>query len=140
MDIPYVTQSVGIAAQESEKITVPQYLVTGDIPAVFNSDEKVASPSTIPALTPVSKGSDGFLKVANSGEKAIGITIYDINVSATVTNATARIYRGGVFNPDMLNWDVSFTDYDSKLSAFEGSPAPTQIILRKPAWFVPDTI
>lgn len=140
MDIPYNTQLVGIARQESEEITVPGYLLTGDYPTVFNTDEAVAPSTTIPALTIVTLGSDGYLKVATKADKAIGITIYDISTTADAVNATARICRGGVFNPDMLNWDTSFDSEAVKLKAFEGAPSPTQIVLRKPAWFVPDTI
>lgn len=140
MDIPYNSQTVGIARQESEEITVPGYLLTGDYPTVFDTDEAVAASTTIPALTVVAFAVDGTVKAAAKTDKAIGITIYDIVSTADAVNATARIYRGGVFNPSMLNWDASFDTDAAKLKAFEGAPAPTQIVLRKPTWFVPDTI
>lgn len=68
-------------------------------------------------------GEDAF------GVKPIGITtaaVYDVNTAQRVA-----VYRAGNFNPAALNWHASFDTDAKKAVAFRGSPAPTNIVIRK---------
>ena len=58
-------------------------------------------------------------------------------VTGSATTVRAAIYRGGVFNPNRLNWDSSYDTDEKKRLAFEGAPSPTAIVIRAPAPFTP---
>lgn len=61
-----------------------------------------------------------------------GIQPVGILTRAVVTgDAKASIWRDGVWNPKALNWGASFTDAESKRTAFEGAPSPTAIIIQE---------
>jgi len=131
----------GIAGQYSETLN-PELdaLVTGDYPQVFATDEIVLTGQTLAALTVVGKDGAGKIVPAQHGTvQAIGVLVYAADTSATGTNsdATSGVYRGGVFNPDMLVWDASYDDDAKKAAAFEGAPSPTQIVVRKIQTFTP---
>lgn len=133
--------TAGIAGQYSEAINPEtDALVTGDVPQVFTTDETVLTGQTIAALTVV--GFDGAGKIVPAVDGTvdpIGVLVYATDTSATGTNAdaVAAVYRGGVFNPDALNWDASY-DTDAKIAAaFEGAPSPTQIVLKKIQTYTP---
>lgn len=68
-----------------------------------------------------------------TGVKAIGFTVYAADSSGPDAGARrCSVYRGGVFNPDLAVWDDSFITEEQKRLAFEGSPSPTAILIRKP--------
>lgn len=68
-----------------------------------------------------------------TGVKAIGIVAYAAdNDGGSDGDVNAEVWRSGVFNPDLLTWDDSFDTDEKKRRAFEGSPAPTTIYIRKP--------
>lgn len=124
--------TAGLAAQRSFTVDPPApLLVTGDVPALFTTDELVAASQNIPARTPV-KFSSGALVPATDGAVAVGITVYAVVTGGGDTTVRAPIYRGGVFNPDALNWPASYTTAEKKRLAFEGAPSPTAIVIRKP--------
>lgn len=60
----------------------------------------------------------------------LGITVKDIVTSASATLSASPIYRGGCFNPALINWPTSFTTLEQKLEAFRGAPTPTNILMR----------
>lgn len=128
---PHLAKNAGIPRQGSDDIVVtPEALITGDIPAIFNEDMTVAASSTIAAYTVVGLNGGGEIVPAVSGTtQAIGITFYDVVTGASPAEGVP-IYRGGVFNPAMLNWPASYNTDAKKLAAFRNAPAPTQIVLR----------
>jgi len=68
-----------------------------------------------------------------TGVKAIGFTVYAADSTGFAAGARkCSVYRGGVFNPDLAVWDDSFITEEQKRLAFEGSPSPTAILMRKP--------
>lgn len=77
------------------------------------------------AATTLAGGKDGI------GVQAAGITIVQITTPASPGDG-APVYRGGCFNPDVLNWPASFDTDAKKFAAFEGATSPTSIILRRP--------
>lgn len=65
------------------------------------------------------------------GVKALGITVIDVDTTGGA--AAAPVYRGGCFNPDLLNWPDTLDTDAKKFAAFDGAPTPTNIIMRRPA-------
>lgn len=121
----------GIAARSDDTLN-PDFesLLTGDIPAVFSTEETVLTTQDLAAHTVV--GFDGSGKIVpanNTTVPAIGVLAYAIDT--TGGDATAHVYRGGVFNPDMLVWDAAYDTDAKKAKAFEGAPSPTAIVIRK---------
>lgn len=130
--------TAGLAGQYSETINPPvDELFTGDTPAVFDTVETVLTGQDLASLTVVGFDSNGKIVPAVEGGgtpiQAVGILMYATDTSATGLNADAEahIYRGGVFNPDLLVWDASYSTDALKAKAFEGAPSPTQIVIRK---------
>lgn len=135
---PNFSQTVGIPTQSEDILgATPAGLLSGLSPEVITSDHIVAASQTIPALTPVGRDANGRLVPAVVGTTpAIGILVHEIATTASVTYRGASVYRGGCFNPDMLNWPVSYSTDALKFAAFEGAPSPTQIVLRRPRGYV----
>jgi len=129
--------TAGIAGK-SEDILNPRVpaLVTGDFPQVASTDENVAESQTLEALTVVGFDSNGRIVPAVLGGGSpiapIGVLAYATTTGVGVSGVYAGVYRTGVFNPDLLVWDASFSTDAEKAKAFEGAPSPTQIIIRKP--------
>lgn len=70
-----------------------------------------------------------------AGGEGIGVVPLGITPTVLLTGVgvttTTDIMRQGCFDPDALNWDASFVTDDQKRRAFEGSPSPTNIVLRR---------
>lgn len=134
INLPNNAQTAGIPAQWDDTISAAAgSLITGDEPAVLTVDMIVAASQVIPALTPVGLDGAGRLVPAVSGvTAALGITVVAITTSASVTYTGAPIYRGGCFNPDLINWPASYDTEVERMNAFNGAPSPTNIIMRRP--------
>ena len=138
--IPSRAQTAGIPRQHDDTITAADvYLITGNEPAVMTKDEIVAASQTIEALTVVGKNAAGEIvpAVLDTGTpansiKPIGIAVIAITTGSSGDKKGLPVYRAGCFNPDALVWPASFDTEAKKQAAFEGSPAPTNIILRRP--------
>lgn len=132
LNIPNRDHTAGIAGGWVEDIAPnADPFVTGHVPAVFTTDELVAASQNIPARTPV-RFSSGALVPAVQGQAACGILVYAVATGAGDTTVRAGVYRGGVFNPDQINWPASYDTEEKKRLAFEGAPSPTAIVIRKP--------
>jgi hypothetical protein len=138
--IPSRAQTAGIPAQNSDTIVAADvYLITGNEPAIMTKDEIVAFSQTIAALTVVGKNPAGEIVPAvldtvtpANSIKPIGVAIIGATTGGTGDKKGLPVYRAGCFNPDALVWPASFDTEAKKQAAFEGSPAPTNIILRRP--------
>jgi hypothetical protein len=138
--IPSRAQTAGIPRQHDDTIVAADiYLITGNEPAVMTKDEIVAFSQTIAALTVVGKNAAGEIvpAVLDTGTpansiKPIGIAVIAITTTGSGDKKGLPVYRAGCFNPDALVWPASFDTEAKKQAAFEGSPAPTNIILRRP--------
>jgi hypothetical protein len=129
-----VSQTAGIPSQWNDDISVPVAdLFTGDSPAPLTTDLYVAASQNIPALTPVGfDGSNRLIPAVSGVTPAIGILLVAVVTDASTNYKGAKVYRGGCFNPNRLNWPASYDTDDKKFAAFRGAPTPTQIILRAP--------
>ncbi|AET42270.1 head decoration protein [Ruegeria phage DSS3-P1] len=129
--------TAGLAGRYTETINpAVDSLLTGDVPALFSTDETVLTTQTLEALTVV--GFDGAGKVVqanNTTVAAVGILVYATDT--TGGDAVASIYRGGCFNPDLLVWHSGYATDAHKAKAFEGAASPTQIVIRKIQTFTP---
>lgn len=125
--------TAGIASSYTETINAnPDPLVTGDNPAVATTDENIAASQDLDALTVVGfDGSGRIIPAVEGTTAAIGVLAYAISTDVS-TDLYAEVYRMGVFNPDLLVWDASYSTDELKRAAFEGAPTPTSIIIRKP--------
>ena len=73
---------------------------------------------------------------ATTGVKAIGITEYAVdNTGGADGDLSVAVWRQGVFNPNLVNFDDSFDTNAKKWMAFEGAPTPTAIFMVKPTTF-----
>ncbi len=138
INLPDTSQSAGIPSQWSETISAPaDGLVTGNVPAIFTRDEIVAYSQDLATLQVVGRNADGDLVKATwhatpaNAIKPIGVAVTGAVTGASGAKKGIPVYRGGCFNPDKLVWDSSFDTDAKKFAAFEGSPAPTSIVLRR---------
>lgn len=122
--------TAGLASQYSEAINAEsEALVTGDVPAVFSTDETLLSGGDLAALAVVGLDGAGKIIPAVLGTTAaIGVLVYPVDASGGDT--AGHVYRGGVFNPAMLVWDATYDSDAKKAAAFNGAPSPTQIVVR----------
>lgn len=134
VDLPNNAQTAGIPAQWDDTISAAAgSLITGNEPAILTEDLIVAASQTIPALTPVGFDVNDRLVPAEAGvTPAIGIAVVAITTDASTTYRGLPVYRGGCFNPDLVNWPASYNTDALKFAAFEGAPSPTNIIMRRP--------
>lgn len=132
--LPNNAQTAGIPAQWDDTISAAAgSLITGDSPGILTQDLIVAASQTIAALTPVGFDANDRLVPAEAGViQAIGITVVAVTTTASTTYTGAPVYRGGCFNPDLINWPASYDTEAEKMNAFEGAPSPTNIIMRRP--------
>ena len=121
--------TAGVANHYAENVLPEgEALITGDVPAVFATEEIVTSGENLEAYAVVGFTA-GKLVPATNAIKAVGVLVYAVDASGG--DAVGHVYRGGVFNPDVLVWDATLNTDALKKAAFEGSPSPTQITLRK---------
>lgn len=137
------TSVPGIPYQWNQDVNVlPEGLSTGDSPTRFTQDLPFAPSQVILARTPLMFNANKQLVPAQpyvpangetpaSGGVAIGFALIDIVVGTS--SISAPVVRSGCYNPNLLNWDDSFTTTAQKMGAFEGAPTPTHIILRAPS-------
>lgn len=130
--LPDLAQTAGIPQQWEDSVSrTVDDLLTGDEPKPVTVDMIVAASQNIPALTPVGlDGSGRLIKAVQGTTAAIGITVHAIVTDASTTYKGAKVYRAGVFNPARLNWDASYNTDALKMNAFNGAPAPTNIVVR----------
>jgi len=82
--------------------------------------------------------SDNLIPAVLGTTEAIGFVMYATDTTgATAGDVEVEVVRGGVFNPDLLVWDATYTDDAEKRAAFRGAPTPTNIIIRKPTTMSP---
>lgn len=126
----------GMAGKRSETIDPsPEAFFTGDSPRVYTEALPIAANQVLAARTVVALNASGHLvpAEADNDPKAIGVLVYAVDTTGVGAGvADAEVYRGGVFNPDLLVWPASFNTDALKLAAFRGSPSPTVILLRRP--------
>lgn len=132
IDIPSSADNAGIAGGWTDSITNFDPFITGDQPPIVTTDELVAASQTIPARTLVGFSSGALVPAVSGTTQAIGITVAAIVTGSGDTTVRAPIYRQGVFNPDVINWPVSYDTAEKKRLAFNGAPSPTSIVIRAP--------
>lgn len=126
-------QLAGMPGQWSDSaIGSHDHLFAGDTPLHVIVDLPLALSQTLPAYTPVkwNAGNTGLI-AAVAGDAAIGITLYDIVVPASGALPGVPIMRAACLNKDALNWGASYDTDAKKFAAFDGAPAPTQIVVRQ---------
>ena len=125
--------TAGVAAQSSDAITAQEEsLVTGDAPAQSSMLLPAAASQTFTARQVVGlNGSGKLIPAVRSVTQAIGYVVYAPS-GATVLDQPISVMRQGVFNPNLLTFDASYSTAEQKRLAFEGAPSPTSIILRAP--------
>lgn len=126
--------TAGVAAQSSDIITArEEALVTGDAPAQSWMLLPAAAAQTFTARQVVGLNGSGKLIPAVRGTtQAVGYVVYAPG-AATVLDQPISVMRQGVFNPNLLTFDASYSTDEFKRLAFESAPSPTSIILRAPA-------
>lgn len=123
----------GVAGQSSDTITAQEEaLVTGDAPAQSWMLLPAAAAQTFTARQVVGlNGSGKVIPAVRGTTQAIGYIVYAPS-GATVLDQMVSVMRQGVFNPNLLTFDASYSTDEQKRLAFESAPSPTSIILRKP--------
>lgn len=119
-------------------------LFTGENPRQFVVDMPVALNQTLAAYTAVGLDASGNVVPAlvdtvtpANTIQAIGIIMYPVTTGASGDLPVGRILRGGCLNPDLIVWDDSYDTLEKKLEAFNGAPAPTQIVVRPLSAYTP---
>lgn len=122
---------VGFPAYEESGTFGSRELFSGPTPLVVTQDFPVAANTVLEAFSVVGLDGSGFVVLAqqDGDPQAIGIT-----TGPTITGVGATsvaLFLAGNFNPAALTWHSSYTTDAHKRAAFEGAPAPTNIIIRK---------
>lgn len=134
---PNRTYDAGVPSQSSDDFAVTlEGLITGETPAQFVQDLPTAFSQTLTAGMVVGLSS-GEVVQATTSIKPIGILMYDVTTGASGSKFVARVLRAGCLNPALLTWHSSFNTPALKMAAFEGSPSPTNIVLRGLSHFTP---
>lgn len=68
----------------------------------------------------------------SAGIRAVGLTVIAVTTPGSGAKKGAPIYRGGCFNPNLINWPASYDTTAEKMRAFHGAQTPTNIVLRAP--------
>ena len=125
--------TAGVAGQWSETLNAQDdAFVTGDSPQQASNEYPAAAAQTFTARQVVGfNGSGNLIPAVLGTTAAIGFVVYAPS-AATTLGQKVSVMRQGVFNPDLLSFDVSYGTAEQKRLAFEGAPTPTNIILRKP--------
>lgn len=141
---PNRTYDAGVPAQWSDDFAVtPEGLITGETPAQFTMDLPTAFSQTLTAGMVVGVNASGEVvqatwnAVPSSAIKPIGVLLYNVTTGASGNKLVARVLRAGCINPDRLTWHSTFDTAAKRMSAFEGSASPTQIVLRGLSHFTP---
>lgn len=137
MVINFVDRSWNGGVPSHEKDTfgpIPGGLITGDTPVEVVQDLPVALSQTLVQYQVVGLDGDGHLVPATTSVKAIGVLLYPVTTEASGDLPGGRVIRSGCINPDHLVWDASFNTDALKMNAFEDSPTPTNIILRRSSY------
>ena len=126
-------QLAGLPGQWSDSITGSHdHLLSGDTPLVVTVDYPLALDQTLAAYTPVVWNAGGTgLVAAAPGTPAIGIVLKDCTVASTGDMPGAPILIAGALNPDALAWPAAFDTDAERMAAFNGAPAPTNIVLKR---------
>lgn len=88
----------------------------------------VSSPEDIPAYTPLMLDATSGILVPWDGVNpgaAVYLTAFIINPA---TQPRVQVYKGGIFNIDIVNWPGSVTTTQAKMAAFVGSGISVQAL------------
>lgn len=131
VNVPY--SGVGIADHEVSDTFTSSELFNSAVPLPVTEDFPVPQNTDWPAFTVVGLDGTGMLAMAKTSATAvvpIGITTAPVKTGAGQTDRIA-VYRAGNFNPAALNWHADYATDAQRAAAFRGSPAPTNIVIRK---------
>ena len=94
--------TAGVAGSYTETIGAsPDPFITGDVPALFTTDELVLEDEVLAARSVVGLDAAGKLVMAKTSAtavKPIGVLVYAVDATGVAT-MRARVYRGGVLQP-----------------------------------------
>lgn len=134
VNIPYA--EAGKAAFEKLDDYTSTFLISGSFPALAPGYPLPVKAGTILAqFAVVGLDASGDLVKATwnatpaNAVKPIGVVTQAV-AGAADGSTTVDVIYSGCFNPDALVWDASFDTAEKKVSAFVGSPTPTQILIR----------
>lgn len=126
-------REAGIAAFETNDGFVSTELFNSAIPAPVTEDFLVAASTTLVRGAVVGVDGSGNLVMAKTSSTAVVPIGVLVNSVATGVGQTDRVpvYRAGNFNMDALTFHADYDTDAKKAAAFRGSPAPTNVIVRK---------
>lgn len=123
----------GIATHEVSDTFTQDELFNSAIPMPSTEDHPVGENTEFVVGSAVGLNA-GVLVLATTGGgspvQAIGVAAAPVTTGAGGSDSIP-IYRTGNFNVDALTFDASFDTLAKKKAAFQGAPAPTNIIVRE---------
>jgi hypothetical protein len=119
----------GVAGFQSSGDYAGVELLYGDTPQMVTQSYPVDdATAALPIYSVVGFDAQGEIVPALLGTTAaIGITASLIGAAAA--GRKVSVYRAGHFNANALNWPASYDTLAKRLAAFNGAPAPTNILL-----------
>ncbi|MFC3724398.1 head decoration protein [Neoaquamicrobium sediminum] len=133
--VPYL--EAGEAAFEVLDEYTQRFLLSGNHPPLAPGyPMRVDADQALSQFHVVGLDADGDLVPATwNADPALAVKAIGVVTQAVVGNSdgttTVPVFYSGCFNPDALVWDASFDTEGKKMTAFNGSPTPTTITLRK---------
>lgn len=132
MTVKITNADAGLASLNKESYaTVELFSGDADTPTTTEVVSAALLATGLPAFSVVGFASGELVLAVTGGDAPVlprGITTAE--VIANATGDTVAVFRGGCFNPDALNWDVSYSTDAKKAVAFEGSKEA--IFIKKP--------
>ena len=123
-------------------------LLLSDRPAIFVEEFNIAAAVangtkialyTVAALNAANEYSGLASNLsADNVAGAKGIVAGEVNVAAGARKV--KLYRGGHFNSDALEWHANFDTTAKREAAFRGAPGPVQIVVGRNAYHNTDSV
>lgn len=128
--VPYADP--GRALFEEIDTWTQNHLLAGAEPPLQPAMRATVGAAALAQFTVVGRdGSGNLVPATHDANPASAIKPIGVLAHAADANGPGEVWYSGCFDQDALVWDNTFNTDELKQLAFEGSPTPTTILVRK---------
>ncbi|GAB5451829.1 MAG: hypothetical protein Hals2KO_21570 [Halioglobus sp.] len=113
---------MGLANSTTEAYSPDSFVQGGELVTdheTISTGQTIAKYSPLGRVTASGEVIESLPGASDGSQVPIGIAVHDIDTTAGA--ADHPVYKGGVFNADLVAWDASWTAAQ-KAGAFDGTP------------------